>query len=152
MPYARRLRSVAILLLAPPLVRAQAPTPPDGTPAASNSDLNLTVDSAAASALGLPAAPPGKSDLDFGNGPRKKPKTFEFGSTTSGGRTSVGASAGIGEGKPLEIAVWGGGGAVIGAFAGPVGAVIGGLAGAAVGWVMAVFVVPHNGPEEKKLQ
>jgi hypothetical protein len=57
-----------------------------------------------------------------------------------------GAGGLLGEGKPLEVLVWGSGGAVIGSLAGPLGTVIGAGAGALCGLVYSIFVVPHNGP------
>jgi len=62
------------------------------------------------------------------------------------GRHSVGVKAGLGEGKPLEMAVWGGAGAIAGSLAGPAGAVIGAGAGALCGLLYSVFIVPRNGP------
>jgi hypothetical protein len=56
------------------------------------------------------------------------------------------AGAGLKEGKPLEMAAWGGGGAIVGSLGGPIGAMIGAGAGALCGLLYSVFVVPHNGP------
>ncbi len=66
------------------------------------------------------------------------------------GRTTVGASGGFKEGKPLEVLVWGSGGAIAGSLAGPIGAAIGGGVGALCGLVYSKFVVPHNGPDSAK--
>lgn len=54
------------------------------------------------------------------------------------------------EGKPLEMTLWGSGGAVIGSLGGPAGALIGAGAGALCGLVYSVFAVPHNGPSPRK--
>ncbi|MBI5245855.1 MAG: hypothetical protein HY923_01640 [Elusimicrobia bacterium] len=64
-------------------------------------------------------------------------------------RTSIGLSGFFSEGKPLEMTVWGSGGAVAGSLGGPIGAVIGAGIGALCGLVYSVFVVPHNGPKAK---
>ena len=64
-------------------------------------------------------------------------------------RTSIGLRGFFSEGKPLEMTVWGSGGAVAGSLAGPAGAVIGAGVGALCGLLYSVFVVPHNGPEAK---
>ena len=58
---------------------------------------------------------------------------------------------GMAEGKPLETMLWSGGGAIIGSVAGPPGAIIGAGIGAIAGLLVAVFVVPHNGPDEAEL-
>ena len=68
----------------------------------------------------------------------------EFSSATA--RTQRRSSGLLSEGKPLEVLVWGSGGAVAGSLAGPVGAVIGAGVGALCGLVYSVFVVPRNGP------
>ncbi|MBI3554423.1 MAG: hypothetical protein HY077_18155 [Elusimicrobia bacterium] len=60
--------------------------------------------------------------------------------------------SGLKEGKPLEMAVWGGGGAVAGSLAGPLGALIGAGAGALCGLLYSVIVVPHNGPPAEELK
>lgn len=65
---------------------------------------------------------------------------------TPTGRASLGASVGLAEGKPLEMLIWGGSGAVVGSMAGPVGAAVGGAAGAVVGLLYSVFVVPRVQP------
>lgn len=62
------------------------------------------------------------------------------------GRVAVGTSAGLSEGKPLEVMVWGGAGAVVGSLAGPMGTVVGAAAGAAFGLAFSVFVVPRFQP------
>lgn len=59
---------------------------------------------------------------------------------------TVGIGAGIAEGKPLEMALWGAGGAVAGSLAGPGGAIIGAATGVTLGLLYSVFIVPHNGP------
>ena len=63
------------------------------------------------------------------------------------GTSSVGVGVGLSEGKPLEMMVWGSGGAIIGGMAGPLGAIVGGSAGTVVGLLVSIFIVPHNGPE-----
>lgn len=65
---------------------------------------------------------------------------------TPTGRASVGAGVGLSEGKPLEMLLWGGSGAIVGSMAGPVGAAVGGAAGAVVGLLYSVFVVPRVQP------
>ena len=82
-----------------------------------------------------------------------EPFTFKFGFQKGAGvegRSSLGAGGGIKEGKPLEMALWGGGGAVAGSMTGPVGAMIGAAAGMVAGWIVATFVVPKNGPTPAK--
>ena len=62
------------------------------------------------------------------------------------------ATGGIGissEGKPLEMTVWGGSGAIVGSLAGPIGTIVGAAVGALGGLLISIFVVPHNGPERK---
>lgn len=72
---------------------------------------------------------------------------FRFGAPPGGpGRAQAGVGVGIKEGKPLEVLVWGGGGAILGGMAGPAGAVIGGAAGAAAGLLYSVLVEPHTRP------
>ena len=74
--------------------------------------------------------------------------------SAKGKRPEAGKGGGISEGKPLEMTIWGGSGAVIGSLAGPVGTIIGAASGAFVGLLISIFVVPHNGPEpeEKNLK
>lgn len=67
--------------------------------------------------------------------------------SAKGKRSEAGQGGGISEGKPLEMTIWGGSGAVIGSLAGPAGTIIGAAAGAFVGLLISIFVVPHNGPE-----
>lgn len=90
------------------------------------------------------AAPTLSSEVAVSSAPKKEsaPIQFKFDQT---GR-SVGAKGGLSEGKPLEVAVWGTGGAVAGSLAGPPGALIGAGVGAVLGLLYSVFVVPHNGP------
>ncbi len=64
-------------------------------------------------------------------------------------RRSIGFGRVFEEGVPLNVGVWGGGGAVIGSLAGPPGALIGAGAGALAGILYSVFAVPHNGPDRK---
>lgn len=98
-----------------------------------------------------PAVPPQSGPLGDA---AQKPKEFEFkvdAQPGPGGKdgASIGVSGGLAEGKPLEVMMWGGSGAVAGALAGPFGAAVGGVVGAACGLVYSVFIVPHNGPERK---
>ena len=66
------------------------------------------------------------------------------------GRAAVGASGGIGEGKPLEVMVWGGAGAIVGSTVGPLGTVVGAAAGSAFGLLFSMFVVPRFQPGMSK--
>lgn len=68
-------------------------------------------------------------------------------SLTARGKLPGVGKGGISEGKPLEMTIWGGSGAVIGSLAGPVGSIIGAASGAFVGLLISIFVVPNNGPE-----
>lgn len=68
---------------------------------------------------------------------------------TGRARRSIGFGRVFEDGVPLNVGVWGGGGAVIGSLAGPPGAIIGAGAGALAGALYAIFVVPRNGPERK---
>lgn len=92
------------------------------------------------------------ADISVSSAPvrsRSEPFTFRFGfqkGVGSQGRSSIGVGGGLKEGKPLEMMMWSGGGAVAGSIAGPAGAVVGAAAGAVVGLLVAVFAVPHNGP------
>lgn len=61
----------------------------------------------------------------------------------SGEGGSVGVGAGISEGKPLEMLLWGGAGAMAGAVTGPVGAGIGAAAGALIGLAVSLFASPN---------
>lgn len=49
------------------------------------------------------------------------------------------------EGPQLETLLWGGQGAVIGAFAGPVGAAVGGAVGAVTGFIIGMVYAPKDG-------
>lgn len=60
----------------------------------------------------------------------------------SHGRGSVGVSVGMKEGKPLQMSLWGSGGAVVGSIAGPLGAAVGGGAGLLAGYLFSRFVQP----------
>lgn len=106
--------------------------------------------------LALPCraqAPHGGVLLSTGTASEKKPLAVELGlqkAQGSGGTATVGVGVGLEEGKPLEMLLWGSGGAVAGSFAGPLGAAAGGAAGMLAGLFVAVFIVPHNGPEEKR--
>lgn len=96
------------------------------------------------------AAAPLTADVTASSAPAKaSPFVFDLGyhkASGPAGRGSVGAAGGLSEGKPLEMTLWGGGGAVIGSVAGPLGAMVGAAAGAAAGLLYSVFVVPRNGP------
>jgi hypothetical protein len=77
------------------------------------------------------------------------PIAIHFGTRLAAGpheRASIGVMAGIKEGKPLEVMMWGGGGAIAGSFAGPLGTIVGAGTGALCGLLYSIFVVPHNGP------
>lgn len=65
-------------------------------------------------------------------------------------RAAIGVSVGMAEGKPLEVLVWGGGGAIVGSIAGPLGAVVGAAAGSAFGLLFSMFVVPRFQPGMSK--
>lgn len=58
-------------------------------------------------------------------------------------RAAVGAGVGLSEGKPLQVMVWGGAGAVVGSTVGPLGTVVGAAAGSVFGLLFSVFVVPR---------
>jgi hypothetical protein len=62
------------------------------------------------------------------------------------GQVAVGTSIGLSEGKPLQVMVWGGAGAIVGSMAGPMGTVVGAAAGAAFGLVFSAFIVPRYQP------
>jgi hypothetical protein len=64
-------------------------------------------------------------------------------------RRTIGFGRVLEDGVPLNVGVWGGGGAVIGSLAGPPGAIIGAGAGALAGLLYSAFAVPHNGPEPR---
>ncbi len=59
-------------------------------------------------------------------------------------RGTIGAGAGLSEGKPLEMLWWGSAGAVAGSLAGPLGAALGGAAGAAIGLCVSLFATPKT--------
>jgi hypothetical protein len=103
-------------------------------------------------AVALSLAPP--SDVSVSTRTAKPPpiefrldqRPIEASEGGRGGRAGLGVSIGLKEGKPLEVLVWGSGGAVAGSLAGPPGALIGGAAGALCGLIYSKFVVPRNGP------
>lgn len=100
-----------------------------------------------ASSFCAAAAPPSlTADLSVSSSTAKpSPLVFDLGyhhAPAPGQRGSVGASGGLAEGKPLEVAYWGGAGAVAGSVAGPFGALVGGAAGAVVGLLVSVFASP----------
>lgn len=66
----------------------------------------------------------------------------------SHGRDSVGVGVGMKEGKPLQMGLWGSGGAVVGCLAGPAGAAIGGGVGLLAGYLFSRFIQspPPNEP------
>lgn len=68
---------------------------------------------------------------------------------TPRGAAGVGVGVGLEEGKPLQMLLWSGAGAVAGSFAGPPGAIIGAAAGAVTGLLISIFVVPRTLPTEK---
>ena len=53
---------------------------------------------------------------------------------------SAGGGGGISEGIKLETLLWGGGGAIIGSLAGPVGAIVGGSIGSLVGLTIGIIM------------
>lgn len=62
------------------------------------------------------------------------------------GRAAAGVGVGLSEGKPLQVMVWGGAGAIVGSMAGPAGTVVGAAAGSAFGLLFSMFVVPRVQP------
>lgn len=62
------------------------------------------------------------------------------------GRTAVGVGVGLAEGKPLQVMVWGGAGAIVGSMAGPLGTVVGAAAGSVTGLLFSLFAVPRFQP------
>jgi len=54
----------------------------------------------------------------------------------------IGVRAKLAEGKPLQMMLWGGAGAVVGTLAGPFGAAVGGAAGVVAGLLFSIFVQP----------
>lgn len=52
----------------------------------------------------------------------------------------VNKGGGISEGIKLETVIWGGGGAIIGSLAGPVGTVIGAAAGSLIGLTIGIIM------------
>lgn len=71
---------------------------------------------------------------------------FKEGAAPKGAAT-IGIGVGMKEGKPLEMLLWSGAGAVTGSIAGPMGTIVGAAAGAALGLLISVFVVPRTNPE-----
>ena len=57
-----------------------------------------------------------------------------------------GAGLRLAEGKPLQVMVWGGAGAIVGSMAGPAGTVVGAAAGSVFGLLVSLFVVPRVQP------
>ena len=53
------------------------------------------------------------------------------------------SGGGIKEGRPLEVLLWGGGGAIVGSLAGPVGTVIGAAVGSLIGLAVGT-VMPRK--------
>jgi hypothetical protein len=95
------------------------------------------------------ASPPSlTADLSVSSSTAKpQPLVFDLGyhhAPAPGQRGSVGASGGLAEGKPLEVAYWGGAGAIAGALAGPFGAVVGAAAGSVVGLLVSIFHHPSR--------
>lgn len=62
------------------------------------------------------------------------------------GKVALGTSVGLAEGKPLEVMVWGGAGAIVGSTVGPLGTVVGAAAGSVFGLLFSMFVVPRFQP------
>ena len=107
-----------------------------------------------AASLACPAsAVPGpRPDVVVSSGSAQVPHPLPFrpvfqGAAASDGRSTIGIGVGLKEGKPLEMLLWSGAGAVTGSIAGPLGTVVGAAAGAAVGLFISVFVVPRTNPE-----
>lgn len=65
-------------------------------------------------------------------------------------RPSIGLGGVLMEGKPLEVMLWGGYGAVAGSLAGPLGTAVGAGTGALCGLLYSIFVVPRNGPGPRR--
>lgn len=112
----------------------------------------LAVILAAALASPCAAAPSLTSDILVSSAPvsKREPPLFRFNfqqGTGPQGRSSVGIGVGLSEGKPLEMMLWGGSGAVVGSLAGPLGTIAGAATGAVVGLLISIFIVPHNGPQ-----
>ena len=113
--------------------------------------------SCAGSAVAQPAL---KADVGVSSAPvraKNEPFTFHFEferpkpgqpSADQAHVHGVGVGAGIREGKPLEMTLWGAGGAMIGIIGGPVGIVVGAAAGAIAGLLVSVFAVPKEGDVE----
>ncbi|MBI4387296.1 MAG: hypothetical protein HY551_07925 [Elusimicrobia bacterium] len=57
---------------------------------------------------------------------------------------SVGVGGGLSEGPPLQMMLWGSGGAVIGSVAGPIGAIIGSAVGVIGGLLISIFSDPRD--------
>lgn len=112
---------------------------------------------AALLALAVPgaAAPDLTADVAVSSAPAMKPGTVilrvePLTSDAPYRRRSLRIGHFFEEGKPLEMTLWGSGGAVAGSLAGPVGTMIGAGAGALCGLLYSVLVVPHNGPSPRK--
>jgi hypothetical protein len=73
--------------------------------------------------------------------PNDKPR--RKGAATFAHEQSAGRGGGLSEGIKLETLLWGGGGAIIGSLAGPVGAVAGGAVGFLVGLSIGI-VMPRK--------
>lgn len=98
--------------------------------------------------LAAPASAAG--DLSVSSAPVRENLNLKWGlQKTPRGAAGVGVGVGLKEGKPLQMMLWSGAGAVVGSFAGPPGAVIGAAAGAVAGLLVSIFIVPRTVPTEK---
>ena len=61
-------------------------------------------------------------------------------------KTPMRVGAGISEGKPLQVMVWGGAGAIVGSMAGPLGTVVGAATGSVFGLIVSIFIIPKVQP------
>lgn len=86
---------------------------------------SLTVSSATVTVEGRPAAKVGL----LPGGPQR--------------RAAVGAGVGLSEGKPLQVMVWSGAGAIVGSTVGPLGTVVGAAAGSVFGLLFSIFAAPR---------
>jgi hypothetical protein len=73
---------------------------------------------------------------------------------SSGQNQGVRAGSGVGirEGMPLEMLLWGGGGAIVGSIGGPVGAVIGGSIGSLIGAVVGAVMTRKSSPRKAAVE
>ncbi len=91
------------------------------------------------------AAPGGAADLALSSATIKNksaPLEYRFRYDkphSSVSRGSIGFGRVLAEGPVLQVGIWGGGGAVIGSVAGPLGTVIGAAAGTVAGLIVNAF-------------